>query len=400
MKNRLYFGWVRVCAEGGQLNRFLQILSYHNVILWNIRQCGQGVQMSMYANDFLRIREFVRKTGVKVRCLERHGLPFLFQKWRRHASVMAGIGLTLCLLAVLSRYVWGIEIDGNLTCSDDQIITYLEEEGIRTGILSSKLPDAESLELKIRTQFPEIIWVTTHTKGSVLHIHVKENDTRAVSQADDTPQSLVAESDATITSIVTRVGTPKVEAGESVKKGQLLVSGVVPVLGDYDAYLSAHEVRADADIVAEWEITFQKRIPRVCETIKETGSAQKAVSLSVGSKRFLFCLKKQEGEVLYSESSHKLFPGVVLGFHTLKGTEKSAETRSDDMLKQLAEEELTEYLQYLLKNKVQILKKSGTIQFTTQECVMDCRILVRGRFGVAIPISEDEKGVSSTNEYN
>lgn len=399
MKNRFYLGWVRVRAEGGQLERLLQILAYHNIILWNVHRSGAGILASMYVNDFFRIKEYVKKTGVTVRCIKRHGLPFYVQNWKRHASVAAGIGLAIGLLAVLSRYIWGIEVDGNRTCSDEQIITFLETEGIHTGMLSSALPDAESLELSIRTMFPEIIWVTTHTKGSVLHIHVKENDTRTPRVEDTSPQSLVAESDATISSIVTRSGTPQVKAGEVVKKGQLLVSGIVPVLGDYDALLGMHEVRADADIVAEWEITFQRKIPRVHEIVRETGDAQRAVSISFGSRRFLFCYRKKEGELLYSETAHKLFPGVSIGIHTLNRAEWTNESRSDEALERLAEEELREYLQYLQKNKVQILKKSGTIQLTTQECVIDYRIRVRGRFGVAIPISEDEKGLRE-NEHN
>ena len=53
----------------------------------------------------------------------------------------------------------------------------------------------------------------------------------------------------------------QVSVGDTVEKGQILVSGRVPVTGDNGDEITSHLVRADADIEAETVIEYEKRDP-------------------------------------------------------------------------------------------------------------------------------------------
>lgn len=59
--------------------------------------------------------------------------------------------------------------------------------------------------------------------------------------------------------MVVRSGIAQVSVGDTVEKGQILVSGRVPVTGDNGDEITSHLVRADADIEAETVIEYEKR---------------------------------------------------------------------------------------------------------------------------------------------
>ncbi len=71
-------------------------------------------------------------------------------------------------------------------------------------------------------------------KGTRLIIHIKENedaDYGAIPEPDQ-PAELVAKTDGTVVSMIVRSGTQKVQIGQLVKQGELLVSSKIEVLDD------------------------------------------------------------------------------------------------------------------------------------------------------------------------
>ena len=62
-------------------------------------------------------------------------------------------------------------------------------------------------------------------------------------------------------SVVVRSGIPLVQAGDTVEKGQLLVSGTVPITDDGGEEISSYRVRADADIYGIRERVVRKELP-------------------------------------------------------------------------------------------------------------------------------------------
>lgn len=163
------------------------------------------------------------------------------------------LGLLLCvgIVYAFSCYVWNIEICGNSTLSDDTVYRYLESEKIRVGTAKGKV-DCEKLEAKIRQHFSNVIWTSVRLEGTKLTVDVKENlITQEPQEKQETEteeaQDLVADKDAVILSIVTRNGTPKVKAGDKVKKGKALVLGRIDIYNDAKEIAGYQYCKADAD---------------------------------------------------------------------------------------------------------------------------------------------------------
>ena len=64
-----------------------------------------------------------------------------------------------------------------------------------------------------------------------------------------------------IDSMVTRQGTPLVRAGDEIKKGQELVSGIVDITDDSQEVIRYAYVQADADIYIRHTIAYYDTFP-------------------------------------------------------------------------------------------------------------------------------------------
>ena len=153
------------------------------------------------------------------------------------------------ILYLCSLFIWDIEFQGNLRHSDQELLNFLKTEEISCGVRKGGI-DCEELEGRIRSRYPDVTWVSARVKGTRLYVHIKENDVvLTVPEKDQTPADLAAAENGTIVSMVVRSGISMVRPGDTVEKGQVLVSGTIPITDDGGTVVSEYTVRADADIV-------------------------------------------------------------------------------------------------------------------------------------------------------
>ena len=71
----------------------------------------------------------------------------------------------------------------------------------------------------------------------------------------------------------------KIKEGQAVKKGDILISGVVEVTGDFDAPLSTHLVYADGDVVLTGSQNYHSVLEMEYQEKVYTGKERKRISL-------------------------------------------------------------------------------------------------------------------------
>ena len=102
--------------------------------------------------------------------------------------------------------------------------------------------DCARIVKDIRKEYDDIIWVSASIRGTRLIIQVKENEDslpvvnkteeEKEQEAKENATDIVADQDCVITDIVPRKGIAMVKEGDQVKKGDILISGQVPVNDD------------------------------------------------------------------------------------------------------------------------------------------------------------------------
>lgn len=234
----------RVC--GGSLERFLNMCRHHGICIWKLRQTEE-IHMCMYARDFVLLIPLCAKSAVHPHLLKKRGLPFCIQKMWRNWTFYSGFLFFLAVLFFLSSYLWEITYNGQQSFSRETLAADVEGMDIYPGMKRSRL-DCDAIEKRIREIHPEISWVSAEEIGSVLKISIKEGKENVEHEKAGTPCHLTAPYDGTVQQISVNRGTAAVKKGQKVKKGDILISGLVPVTDDNNEIQEYMKVSAKGDV--------------------------------------------------------------------------------------------------------------------------------------------------------
>ena len=145
---------------------------------------------------------------------------------KRHGFICATVVLAL-VCAVSFNTVWDIRVEG---CSDEvasEVIYELDSAGVKIGSCWLGM-DKREVENSILLSSDSVAWISINRRGAVAYVSVIERNSHIAPEKPLGYASLVADRDCIIEEITVKVGYPVVRVGDSVRKGQVLISGVIP----------------------------------------------------------------------------------------------------------------------------------------------------------------------------
>lgn len=369
-------GYLRIRVSGLSPERFINLCGNRNLLIWDLcNHCGE-YEMLISIDDFRCLRPLLKKTKTKARIISRYGLPFFLYRYRKRKLFVAGILFCLVFLFVMSGFIWEIQIDGNYTQTDDILNDFLEECSIVPGIRKSKI-DCEDIEKKLRQTYDDIIWTSVKMEGTALYIQVKENQVAVKKTEEPAPVSgnLIADCDGKIARIITRAGIPQVVPDTQVKKGDLLVSGTIPIVGDDQTVTGYQYVVPDADILIETEVYYEDEFQLQYEEKVYTGETIKQFWLGHRQNIFYMIPRKNtfgeydEKTVEYEIPLFKEYKlPIFAGCRTIREYYTASKKYEREQAEEIAEEHFRIYYDDLIKKGVQIIKNNVKIDFTDHIC--------------------------------
>lgn len=384
-------GYLRIRVEGYSPERFLNLCCYHGIFLWNLRPAKGAYEMNIRVRDFRRLRPMVRKSRAKVRIIQKRGVPFFIHKYRGRKLFFTGSVIAICLIFLLSSFIWRIQIDGNLARTDEVLLSFLTEKGIACG-MAKKNVDCDRIEKDIRMEYDDIIWVSAYVHGSCLKIKVRENPDRKELQTEaeaEAPMDIVAEADGIIQKIITRKGNPLVREGSEVKKGEILVSGSVEVKNDSDEVTGYQYRVSDADIIAQTTVAYTDILDRLHPVWKDTGKKSWRFWIETLGRLYLFGRR----ELPYPEYNaltcrYTLYLERHFPFPVSVRVERSKESRKEEI--SYTDRQAREILSYnfekfcarLEKKGVQISENDVKIYRETNRYSAKGKLVLSGPFGI------------------
>lgn len=368
-----YTGYVRVRLTGRSPERFFNLCRSSKILLWNIACEKEEYRFFLLLPDFYRIRPFARKAGVRVRIQEKLGLPFFLYRNRKRKLFAVGAASFFLLLFVLSHFIWNISFSGNLLFTDDMLTGQLREIGVCYG-MPKRGVDCDRIEEELRSRCSRIVWVSAHVSGTRLQIRIRENETAdGIPLREESPRNLVAETAGTVVSILVRAGKAVVQPGDEVKKGQILVEGMLPVTNDSGEVERTLFVRADADIRLRTTKIYREWVPHFQTVRSYTGKMQRGFRLRAGAVDIL-AMPPLAGKrnwdltgvsrqiVLFGDFFLPVWTEAITAREYEKVERKRTKTELNDLTKAVHErklQKLTEKGVQIIENDVKILDNSN-----------------------------------------
>jgi len=165
-------------------------------------------------------------TRVKFYKSELMGFSGFLLKNRKSWGIMSA--LVSCIVIFLFGYnrVWDVRVDGCSKENEERVIDELEKCGFSTGASWSGNTLSE-VEVDFLKSSEIASWVNINRRGTVAYVTVIEKVSHPASEEKRGYSNVVAEFDAVIEEITVTKGVAAVKVGDSVKKGDLLISGIV-----------------------------------------------------------------------------------------------------------------------------------------------------------------------------
>lgn len=208
----------------------------------------------------------------------RIGLFALLYRYRARTGLAVGAVLAAALVILSSQFVWDVRVEGTAHIPAQTILDALEDRGVKLGAYIPKI-DAERIEQEMVLAVDGLSWISLNLRGTVASVEVRERDDNATEVDLTSPSNLIAAFDGQIEALEVTGGVATVKLGQIVKKGDLLVSGVI----DSNA-LGYRLVRARGEVTARVTLTYDVEIPYQTEEKVYTGTFKKQKSVKIFSK--------------------------------------------------------------------------------------------------------------------
>ena len=391
---RFLRGYVRVYLTGFSPERFMNLCNNHGLELWDVEPEGEGYEFYMYVNGFLNCKEFLRKTKTRVVIRNKLGLPFLLFRYRKRKLFF--VGLTGCFLALFlaTRFIWAFEISGNRQLTDDMFIKFLETQNVYYGMPIGKL-DIDSFEKTLREQYGYVTWASAKIEGTKLHVMIKENEVGTqMAEADAKTGNITATVSGNVISMITRAGVPQVKVGDSVNAGDVLISGIIPIMNDDETMRTYHETKADGDVIIESSYPVLDELAISYEKKVYTGNEKRIYVLGVGSRELKLGRVRLEEryETMAVRNPVRLLDNLYLpliyGHNDYIGYEIVQSTYEKEEAAKILTERFLKFCATLEEKGVQIMKKDVKIIYKKDKAVMAGCLILRQNAVALSPITE------------
>lgn len=387
---RFLCGYVLFRGTGGFSERFLNLCAREGIGIWDVKYKDGVMTAKVLAGNYRLLRPCAAKAGMKLRVCERKGFSFLLYRYRKRVGVLVGIALFTLILTVSSNFVWTIKVEGNTQTETAVILQTMEELGLRAGVVRSGL-DISEMQLEALRRLQELSWISVNIRGSVATVEVRERTMPPEMLDESIPCNVVAAADGYIVRIEAYEGAAKVRVGDSVVKGDLLISGVIESKLETTRF-----VHARGNIIAHTSRRLEVEIPLIRESVTPTGEKKNKYALELFGMRIPLHFSTPQGQDWATQEKENRLQilGLNLPFAvhttTYQQVERIPEQLTQEQAQRMAREALAQQQEAL--GKLKILKTEEECVFTSSSCRMVWSLSCEENISVLEQILFDENG--------
>ena len=346
-------GYVDIVVEGYYIERFINICNNRQIFLWNIRKDNSiTLYASIEAKRFKELKDICKRTKCKVKIKDKKGFPFTVKKYKKRKVFLILLLIIILAIIALSRFIWNIEVEGNVDISKEEIMQLAEEYGLAIGMAKGKI-DTKEIINNIRLERDDISWVGIDIKGTNAIIKIVEADEKPEIVNEDEYCNIVADKDAIITKVSAQNGTPLVKEGDVVTKGDIIIAGWLE-----GKYTGRQYVHSQGEVQARvWYTTTEKIALKETKKI-ETGNIKNKYSVKINN--FQINLHKslpnfQKYDTIEENKKLRLFSNFYLPLelvtYTYKEYEEVVVVHSFEEAKQMGIDKAAETLKENIEGK-------------------------------------------------
>lgn len=387
-----FHGVCIINIKGYSLNRLINICINNN-LNYKVKQKKLDFLFYIPYKEKNRFLLYVNKLNLSYEIIKEKGFPMLYCRFKVRYWVLLFLLLLIGVLHKFSLYIWKIDVIGTSNYTSEQISNYVSAKLIPFGTEKKNI-NCNELEEALRIKYNNLGWINCFIEGTKLTIEVLETVPIDKNIENKTACNIVAIKDATISEAIATSGYLIVEKGMEIKKGDILVTGVMPIYNDYGEEQGTKYCAANGSIYGivayDYKDSIQLmqniNIPIISHSKYSVFFGGVAVDLSFDQNDNTITEYKQ-----FKIGQTYLLPVSICKKKNVKYKEKTIEITQDEA-KQIANNHLQKYIYDLRKKGVEIIQNNVKIQVVNGHCIANGQIICKEQIGIAVPIDCDSQG--------
>ncbi len=222
---RLLAGYYRVRVRGAAPEQTLYRLTKKRIPFWDIERVDDfASDISIRRRDLERVQKLAERVQEGADLVSEHGFLCHFRGLKKRKLFVITVFLCLGLAFLLPNFVWCLRVEGNEKVPEERILRELSELGVDFGTWGASIVP-QDLKNQMLERIPELEWLTVNRSGALAVVSVRERQPAGDIVNRKLVTNLVAAQDCIITKMEILSGQPVCEVGQSIRAGEMLVSG-------------------------------------------------------------------------------------------------------------------------------------------------------------------------------
>lgn len=220
-------GYLEVSVTGVFPERFINLCAARGLSFWSVRKTDATQYRFLTTKSaYPKLEGLAKSQSCELRILRQQGAPFFSARFKKRYALCAGLLLWLLCAGFMGQFIWEIEVQGNTAIPDETILQALSELGVRQGAYTGSIEEREIKNL-MALKVDGLLWCALNISGGRATLMVRERvEPEPVIRRGD-PCDVIARESGVLVRMDTLSGSAQVQNGQTVRKGQILVSGVI-----------------------------------------------------------------------------------------------------------------------------------------------------------------------------
>ena len=404
MKRAMHYvrGTVTLTAQGLFPERLLNLCAQEGVPCWGVEWTdSHTLRLTTFRHKLPQLKQLAQRAGCEILVEGRKGLPDFLWRFRRRYAFLIGLALSLLAVCVLSRFVLTIEVTGNETVSTARILSQLRQEGVRPGVYGPGL-DRKAVAQRVLIKLKELSWMSINLYGTRLEVVVREAVQSPEMVEDEGYYDVISQADGIITQVEPLAGEAAVAEGDTVAKGEVLISGLISIEPPLysDQPVRYYQTHARGRVYARTWRTLEAVIPLSAQVKRYTGEERAVWSFQFLDLQFNFYKSSSIPGDGYDKITtvHQLtLPGgrslpMMLTAAQYRAYETETVSVDPEAAQTLLEDRLFFYLQEQIGEDGQVIDTSYTARVSEDQLKVTLTAECREEIGVEIPSTREIPG--------
>lgn len=193
--------------------------------VFDVKVNGDVLEFSCFATKSEQILKLLSQNSINVKRIYIRGIAANLKKALKRPGIIVGLLIALFILKIQNRVVWKIEISGNDVISSAEIEENLSAVGFAVGKTYDKNKISAICNQYILND-DRVSWISVNMSGNVAFVEIKERTKKENTDKLPSYSGIIASKDCVIERPEVFCGTSLVQKGQTVEKGQMIISPI------------------------------------------------------------------------------------------------------------------------------------------------------------------------------